>query len=220
MATRLRAATASQPLHIAVHVRQVLHAVFSKWACPIRSTDTPPISVDLLVYIMASYSSRDSSDMEGTREENKGCFIVLNKAPYPFMEIDGKFDDPGSLIMLGGRVGDKLEHQRWKFIEAEGMPGAYYIKPAGDVGRPLVLTVTGGVNCSRPSLQHKYDVPNRDQLWLLCAPQGGSIGRCIMNYRHGLVLDANDNNTSPGTPVMIYKRHNYENQQWYLDARQ
>ena len=108
---------------------------------------------------MASYWSQDSSDIEGTRKENKGCFIVLNKDPYPFLEIDGKFNDPGSLLILGGSVGDKLEHQHWKFIEAEGMPGAYYIKPAGDVGRPLVLTASGVVNSTRPSLQHECDVP-------------------------------------------------------------
>ena len=158
--------------------------------------------------------------MEGTRKQNKGCFVVLNTAPYPFMELDGRFDDPGALVMLGGSVGDKLEHQRWKFIEAEGMPGVYYIKPAGDGDTPLVLTSSGGVNSSRPSLQHKSDVPLRDQLWLLCAPQGGSIGRCIMNYRNGLVLDAEAQKTSPGTSVIMYGRHNYGNQQWYLDARQ
>ena len=169
---------------------------------------------------MASYWSQDSSDIEGTRKENKGCFIVLNKDPYPFLEIDGKFNDPGSLLILGGSVGDKLEHQRWKFIEAEGMPGAYYIKPAGDVGRPLVLTASGAVNSTRPSLQHEYDVPLRDQLWLMCAPEGGSIGRCIMNYCNGLVLDADKFKTSPGTPVIIYSRHSKWNQQWYLDARQ
>ena len=157
--------------------------------------------------------------MEGTRKENKGCFIVLNKAPYPFMELDGKFNNAGSLLMLGGSVGDTLEHQRWKFIEAEGiMPGAYYIKPAGDVETPLVLTASGGVTHCHPSLQHKYDVPHRDQLWLMCAPEGGSIGRCIMNYRNGLVLDADAGCTTPGTPVIICARHGKENQQWYLDA--
>ena len=161
--------------------------------------------------------------MEGTRDrEEKGCFIVLNKDPYPFLELDGTYNDTGSLLVLGGKVGDKLEHQRWKFIEAEGMPGAYYIKPAGDDDTSLVLTASGGVNSSRPSLQHKSDVPVRDQLWLLCAPEAGSIGRCIMNYRNGLVLDAESwltTNTSPGTPVIIYSRHGRLNQQWYLDAR-
>ena len=68
------------------------------------------------------------------------------------MEIDGKFDEPGSLVKLGGSVGDKLEHQRWKLIEAEEMPGAYYIEPAEDVATPLVLTSSSGVNNSRPSL--------------------------------------------------------------------
>ena len=159
--------------------------------------------------------------MEGTRKENKGCFIVLNKAPYPFMELKEKFNNAGSLLMLGarGKVGDAREHQRWKFIEAEGMPGAYYIKPTGDGETPLVLTASGGVSHSRPSLQHKYDIPHRDQLWLLCAPEGGSIGRCIMNYSNGLVLDADGHGTAQGTPVIICTRHGKENQQWYLDAR-
>ena len=77
----------------------------------------------------------------------KGCFIILNKAPYPFMEIIWKFDEPGSFVKLGRSVGDSHEHQRWKFIEAEGMPGAYYIKPAGDVGK------ASSTNCKRRGKQ-------------------------------------------------------------------
>ena len=165
-------------------------------------------------------TSPNRDDMDETREE-KGCFIILDKVPYPFIEIDGNFNEPGSLIKLGGRAGDELQHQRWNFVEAKGMPGLYYIKPVqGDVATSLVLTSSGGVDYSRPSLQHKYDVPLRDQLWLLCAPEGGSRGRRIMNSRDGLVLDAMGHNTSPGTPVIMFTRNSHDNQQWYLDARQ
>ena len=147
-----------------------------------------------------------------------GCLIRQTKAPFPFIELEGKCSDPGTLLVLGDQVLEEGgEHQLWIFLEAAGMPGVYYIQPGGEV-RNLVLTASGGgLKYSRPSLQLRKKIPDHTQLWLFCAPENGSIGRCIMNY-NGMVLDSRDGKTSKGTHVILHPRHKGENQKWHLDV--
>ena len=148
-----------------------------------------------------------------------GCLIRQAKTPFPFIELDGKCSDPGTMLVLGEQVKEDGEHQLWNFLEAAGMPGVYYIQPGGDPDSKLVLTASGGgIKNSRPTSQLRINIPDPTQLWLFCAPENGSIGRCIMNY-NGMVLDSREGTTGKGTHIILHPRHKGDNQKWYLDVK-
>lgn len=139
------------------------------------------------------------------------CFIRMHMEPYPFIEIMGGRSAPGSTLQLGRDVLENGWHQLWRFVDST-MPGVYFIESA--MGTGLVMTASGLGKV--PSMQSRKPGADPTQLWLFCAPTDGHIGRCIMNYS-GLVLDARGGHTDAGTNIVLYSRHNGDNQRWYLE---
>lgn len=150
------------------------------------------------------------------------CLIRMHIEPYPFIEIVGGGAAPGTMLQLGVDVVKDGLHQLWKFVES-GIPDVYFIQTAMET--EYVLTAAaGGETEGRPTVQPKKPGADPSQLWLLCAPHDYRVGRCIMSYvvggRSSLVLDARGARTGPGTDLILFARHNGNNQRWYVEVKQ
>jgi len=120
-----------------------------------------------------------------TGGDNQLWELVLDPSGYHFIQsklkdpigdplvidIQGGSNEPGTLLDVYTKKSKDYDNQLWKFVEAAGYVGWYFIqsKLTDPMGNPLVIDIQGGINKLGTPLdaytQKSKDIQN--QLWQL-----------------------------------------------------
>ena len=136
------------------------------------------------------------------------------------LQVNGGNPASGTRVQMEEKHGrgspDSHPWQFWTFMPS-GIQGEYYIKTCMETG--FVLTVHSAEDGARPVMERRHpDKLDPRQLWLLINPEDRYPGRVIMSVFSGKVLDIDAESTAHGAPVVMYSRHNGNNQKWLLST--